>query len=255
LSWLSRGWQVFDSEPAVAAWVEAARAPALAAAARAPRRHGGTWCVGVDILDNDTAGRVAGGGPPLGGTAFEAAVAHTGVRRLHRAQVSVIHPGYPGRDPDESAVSHRFRRDRAAAHLDGLLPVGPDKRRQLREPHAWILGIALNAASARAAPLVVWEASHAIMRRAFTRAFAEIAPREWATTDVTEIYGAARAEVFERCERIEVSLKPGESVLLHRMTIHGVAPWAPGAQAPPEGRATAYFRPCVDRAADWLALP
>ncbi|QXT38293.1 hypothetical protein [Gymnodinialimonas ceratoperidinii] len=253
MSWLCRGWQVFDSEPAVAAWVEAARVPALAAAAREPRRHGGTWCVGVDILDNDAEGRVTGG-PPLRGAAFAEAALQTGVRQLHRAQVSVTHPGYPGRDPEESAANHRFRRDRDAAHLDGLLPVGPEKRRQLREPHAWILGIALNAASAQAAPLVVWDGSHEIIRRAFAQGFDGIAPHDWATRDVTETYRAARADVFERCERIEVPLRPGQSVLLHRMTIHGVAPWKAGADAPPEGRATAYFRPLVARPEDWLAL-
>ncbi|WP_257891888.1 hypothetical protein [Gymnodinialimonas phycosphaerae] len=156
MSWLRRGWEVFAPEPPVAAWVAAAKGPALEAAADQPRRHGGTWCVGVDALGNDAHGSV-GDGPVLGGKALDQAVAATGVRGVHRAQISVTYPGYPGRDAHESDAIHRFRRDRDAAHLDGLLPVGPEKRRHLHEPHAWILGIALTRADANAAPLVVWE--------------------------------------------------------------------------------------------------
>lgn len=258
MSWLEAGWQVFPTEFAVDAWVDAARDAALAAAsdpnARAVwLRHGGTWFVGVDALPNDAEGCV-GEGPGFGGTAYGRAVAATGVSLLHRAQVSIAYPGYPVRDADESAASHRFRRDRDAAHLDGLLPVGPDKRRHLLEPHAWILGVALTRANPAAAPLVVWEGSHHIIRRAFEGAFTGDA-QGWADIDVTDFYKTARAEVFATCRRVEVSLQVGESVLLHRMTIHGVAPWGQGAQADPEGRAIAYFRPCFSDPTDWLNTP
>ncbi|WP_257891889.1 hypothetical protein [Gymnodinialimonas phycosphaerae] len=94
-----------------------------------------------------------------------------------------------------------------------------------------------------------------MIRRAFTAAFAGIAPEAWAGRDVTEVYKAARSDVFKVCPRIEVPLRPGESVLLHRMAIHGVAPWAEGAKAAPEGRAIAYFRPCFDDPALWLSAP
>ena len=248
---MTRGWQVFAPEPAVEDWRAAALGPAVEASAREPRRHGGTWCVGVDALDNDSAGRV-GGGPVLAGAAFDAAVAETGARALHRAQISVTYPGYPRRDEGESDGNHRFRRDRDAAHLDGLLPVGSKKRRHLQEPHAWILGIALTKADAGAAPLVVWEGSHHVIRRAFEQAFDGIDARDWAAQDVTDIYIAARAEVFRTCARVELPLPPGQSVLLHRMVIHGVAPWAEGAMAAPEGRAIAYFRPRFADPADWL---
>jgi hypothetical protein len=43
-------------------------------------------------------------------------------------------------------------------------------------------------------------------------------------------------------------------VLVHRHAIHGVAPWAEGAKAAPEGRAIVYFRPEVARKKDWLDL-
>jgi hypothetical protein len=258
LSWLAEGWQVFPAEPAVFDWVEAARPAALAAVKASENaqwlRHGGTWFVGVDALDNDAEGRV-GRGPALDGAAVRAAVAATGVSTLHRAQVSVTYPGYPGRDAADSDAAHRFRIRRDAAHLDGLLAEGPDKRRHLREPHAWILGLPLTRADADAAPLVVWEGSHHVIRRAFAAAFAGLDAAQWADLDVTEAYKAARAEVFETCRRVEVPLQVGQAVLLHRHVIHGVAPWAEGAMAEPEGRAVAYFRPCFDRVEDWLAIP
>lgn len=254
MSWLETGWQVFPPEPAVEAWLDAARGGALSAAALEPRRHGNTWCVGVDLLENDANGRV-GAGPPFDGMALAQAVAATGTATLHRAQVSVTHPGYPGRDADESVAAFRFRRDRDAAHLDGLLPEGPNKRRHLREPHAWIIGVALTKADAAAAPLVVWEGSHHVIRRAFTGVFAGVAREAWGDVDVTEVYKAARAEVFETCTRLEVPLRRGETVLLHRMVIHGVAPWHAGAGAAPEGRAIAYFRPCFSDPENWLNAP
>ena len=240
-------------------WIDHARGPALAATADPGLqaewlRHGGTWFVGVDALPNDAAGRV-GEGPGLRGAAISAAVAETGVRTLHRAQVSVTYPGYPLQDVGESDAAHRFRVGRDAAHLDGLLPEGAQKRRHLREPHAWILGIALTQADAGAAPLVVWEESHRIIGRAFAEAFEGVPPADWGDLDLTDIYKAARAEVFATCRRVEVPLALGESVLLHRHVIHGVAPWQTGARAAPEGRAVTYFRPCFEDPSEWLTRP
>ncbi|ABD55095.1 hypothetical protein [Jannaschia sp. CCS1] len=254
MSWLTAGWQVFPAEPAVEAWVAAAQMPALTAAQQEPRRHGGTWCVGVDALPNDAMGRVAGG-PFLGGAAYASAVQMTDVATLHRAQVSVTYPGYPGQDADESDANHRFRLTRDAAHLDGLLPLGRERRRHLIEPHAWILGVPLTVADPDAAPLVVWEGSHRRVRRAFEAAFAGTSPENFARVDVTDIYKEVRRDVLKTCARVEVPLIPGQSVLLHRMLIHGVAPWQNGARSAPEGRAIAYFRPCFDDPARWLSAP
>lgn len=217
-------------------------------------RHGGTWFVGVDALSNDSAGRV-GTGPAFAGVALTAAVEATGVSQLHPAQVSITYPGYPMQDAEESDGAYRFRRDRDAAHLDGLLAEGPAKRRHLREPHAWIIGVALTEAAANAAPLVVWRGSHRIIREAFEAEFQGHAPETWAYLDVTQAYKAARAEVFSKCDRVEVPLRKGESVLLHRQVIHGVAPWAEGAVAEAAGRAVAYFRPCFDAPDRWLTAP
>lgn len=205
-----------------------------------PRRHGGTWFVGVDALPNGPDGAIDG--VPLRGAWDLPPLL------MHRAQVSIVYEGYPGRDPDESAAAHRFRRDRDAAHMDGLLPEGPDRRRHLREAHAYILGIPLN--DVPASPLVVWPGSHRIMGRAFVAAFDGVPPDRWGDMDVTDTYQAARAEVLATCTRTPVPLRPGGSVLLHRHLIHGVAPWE--GPATPEGRAVAYFRPEVAALADWL---
>ena len=169
---------------------------------------------------------------------------------LHRAQVSAVYPGYPRPSVQESPAAFAFRRDRDAAHLDGLLPVGPQRQRMVKEPHAYILGLGLTETAA--APLVAWPGSAAILRAALTAALAPHPPEIWADVDVTEAYGAARAEVFRICPRVELPLRPGEALLLHRHILHGVAPWSAGAAAPPEGRLTAWFRPVMTSVADWL---
>ncbi len=73
--------------------------------------------------------------------------------------------------------------------------------------------------------------------------------------DVTEAYHAARREVFETCARVVVHARPGEAYLIHRLALHGVAPWRAGAKAPPEGRMIAYFRPEIGSPADWIEAP
>jgi hypothetical protein len=248
-----QGWAVLPFRRDTADWAAAARTAACDVTgdpdARAKwLRHGATWFVGVDALPNAPDGAI--GATPLRG-GWDGLIALPPA--LHRAQLSVIYPGYPQQDPGDTDAAHRFRRDRDAAHLDGLLAEGPDKRRYLREPHAWILGLPLNVSDA--SPLVVWDGSHEIIRAAFQQAFAGIAPADWRNTDVTRAYQAARKDVLDRCARRVVQAAPGQAVILHRLTIHGVAPWAPAATAPPEGRMIAYFRPLLRDPADWLRLP
>jgi hypothetical protein len=86
---------------------------------------------------------------------------------LHPAQLSVIRPGYPQPSPEETPAAFAYRRDRDAAHLDGLLPIGPEKRRMVKEPHGWILGLPLNETTA--SPLTIWEGSHEVIRAALLR--------------------------------------------------------------------------------------
>ena len=239
------GYRRVAGHPALKAWADAAR-PLAAAAVRASSdwRCGGTWCVGLEALGNDPDGTVAGVALPWGVLGLDPVP-------LHRAQVSTTRAGYPQPSEAESEAAYRFRLNRDSAHLDGLLPVGPEKRRYVKEPHAWILGLPLNRAHAEAAPLVVWEGSHLVMQAALSPLLAGIDdPSE---VDITDAYQAARAEVFRTCARVELPGVLGEAVILHRHLIHGVAPWAAGATAEEPGRMVAYFRPLLDSVAEWIA--
>ena len=244
------GWQRIGPDLRIKAWADAALPVAVAAIADsdAPWRCGGTWFVGVDALPNDPSGAVAG-------TPFPWAALPLLPEPLHCAQLSTLRPGYPQPSPDETPAAFRFRQIRDAAHLDGLLPIGPDKRRMLKEPHAWILGIALNACDARSSPLTVWEGSHRIIKAALTAALRPYPPGTWADIDLTEPYQMARKKVFDTCPRILLPIQPGEATLLHRHTIHGVAPWEPGAKAPSPGRIIAYLRPHMQNVQGWLTQP
>lgn len=239
------GWRKIGPYRALEAWASAAHPVAVAALARTdqPLRCGGTWAVGLDLLPNAEDGSV-------GGVALPWDVIGLAPCRLHAAQLSTVYPGYPQPSAEETPAGFRFRQTRDAAHLDGLLPVGADRRRQIKEPHAWILGLPLTASDA--APLVVWEGSHLIMQAALARVLSGVPEDRLGDTDITDAYQAARSEVFRTCARVELPSVPGEAVVLHRHLIHGVAPWADGATAPPEGRIVAYFRPLMPTVADWL---
>jgi len=243
-----KGWRRIGPHPATNHWKNAAHPLAIKALFESadPLRCGGTWAVGLDLLPNDATGSVAGVPLPW-------EVLGLAPQPLHRAQLSAVYPSYPQPSPDESTAAYGFRLRRDAAHLDGLLAIGPERRRMVKEPHAWILGLPLTASDA--APLVVWEGSHRVMQAALARALAGHEPESWGDIDITDAYQAARAEVFRTCNRLELPGKPGEAVVLHRHLIHGVAPWAKDASAPPEGRIVAYFRPLLPSVAAWMAPP
>lgn len=257
----SLGWIRFPRDPAVADW--AARARPVAEACVADPEHrarwlrcGGTWFVGVNALPNDASGAVPEAGvPPLGGPPIEFIEKVLDLSPgLDRAQVSVCFPGYPRRSPGESEAAFRFRRERDAAHVDGVTRYH-GRRRRLGEPHGFILGVPLTEAAEGAAPLVVWEGSHEIIRRALRARFDSLPPARWAEEDVTDAYVAARRECFETCRRVPVFARPGESYLVHRLALHGVAPWD-GPETEP--RAIAYFRPDPFPGAErrwWLERP
>ena len=244
------GWRRIGPDPAIARWAAAALplARAALAATDQPLRCGGTWAVGLDLLPNAADGAVAG--VPLPWASFGLVP-----EPLHKAQLSTTFPGYPQPSAEESETAFRFRLTRDAAHLDGLLPIGPALQRMVKEPHGWILGLPLTLADPGASPLVVWEGSHDILRAALRQALAPHPPASWGEVDLTEAYGEARRAVFRDCRRVELPARPGEAMLLHRLTLHGVAPWAPGAQAAPEGRIIAYFRPQLPDVASWLNQP
>ncbi len=251
------GWVKFAFDDALFDWVQAVL-PQAVAATRAPEMQHwyqcqGTWFVGVDALDNDAQGNVGMSGP-LRGKPIEAIQEMFGrMPSLHKAQVSVTYPGFPKPRDNEAESAFLYRFKRFGAHVDGLLAIGEERRRMVKEPHEFVLGIPLNACSPDASPLVVWEGSHKIMRAAFVRALSGFAQEEMANVDVTEAYKLARREVFETCTPRYVHAQPGEAYLMHRHCLHGVAPWAEGAVAPTEGRIIVYFRPeTIKGVVDWL---
>jgi len=248
------GWARYPADDRAKTWARAACEAANSAVADPANAHWhlceGTWFAGVNVLDTCPGGDVDG--VPLSGPALDA-IKDAGLwpEGWDRAQVSVVYPGYPRPRAGESHAAFRYRRDRDAAHVDGLLPVGRDRRRMAQEFHGFILGLPLAEADPGAAPFVIWEGSHLVMLQAFRATLGQIPPETWSETDLTNVYHAARREVFERCRRVAIHAAPGEAYLVHRMALHGVGPWQAGAVAGPAGRMIAYFRPEIDRQ-DWL---
>ena len=173
------GYLVFPPTAESCAWasVSAGEAERLIGQPDLPRRHGGTWFVGVDALPNKSDGSLSG--VPLCGPW---APHINGWSNWHQAQLSIIFPGYPKRDPSETEAAHRYRVIRHGAHVDGLLPEGPKRRRFLREPHAFVLGIALD--DSLASPLMVWPGSHQQMSQALAHAIGDQPPGSVDLTDV-----------------------------------------------------------------------
>lgn len=256
----TRGWCRFAADAVLGRWVEATL-PAARAEVAAPQnakwlRCGDTWFAGVNVLGNDATG-AAPGGLPLAGVAIDFIRGGLGLSGFDwdLGQVSVCYPTYPQPMPSETEAAYRYRRDKDAAHVDGLVPVGPERRRHLKEPHAFILGIPMVETGAGASPLTVYEGSHELAREAFAARFAGIPPERWSDEDVTEAYHAVRRRIFETCPRVEVYARPGEAYLIHRLALHGVARWQEGATAGPDGRMIVYFRPLLANMAAWIGEP
>ena len=252
-----KGWVRFPADPVLLDWIEktlpAARATVTDPANEQWHRCAGTWFAGVNVLPNDEEGAVAGG-PPMAGQAVDFVRDELGLVGFDwdMAQISICYPGYPKPMEGESEGSFRFRLKRDAAHVDGLLPEGPERRRFLREFHGFVLGFPMVDFSADASPMVVWEGSHEMVRERFRSTYGDRPPADWPDIDVTEDYHALRREIFEACPRVPVSAKRGEAYLVHRLALHGVAHWGEGATAGPDGRMIAYFRPDIGGPADWL---
>ncbi|MEH6521250.1 hypothetical protein [Sulfitobacter sp.] len=245
------GFEVFDFDPRTAVWAEAALNVARMVAADPDMRaadnlrHNKTWFVGVDALPNAEDGSI--NGVPLLGPWKR----HIPDLPLHPAQLSIVYEGYPKQDTNESDANHRYRLNRAAAHVDGLLPVGPNKRRFAQEFHAYILSLPLN--DVPHSPTVVWRGSQRIMQAALRGVLEGHDPEN---IDITDVYQAARRQVFEECEQVSLVLKPGESALLHSFVLHGTQPWGHAPDPTHEGRMIAFLRPeCAGGCAEWLATP
>lgn len=256
-----KGWCKFPYDEHLANWIHAAlphaRATVTDPAFAEWHRYGGTWFAGVNALANDAAGAVPGGAP-VSGQAVDFIRGSLGLADLgknmpwDRAQISVCYPGYPKPMHGESDAVFDFRRNRDAAHVDGLLREGTDRRRRLKEYHAFILGIPLVEYSPDAAPFSLWEGSHIIFGNWFRETFANLPPEKWEEVDITAGYQRIRREVFETCRRVTVHAKPGESYLAHRHILHGMAPWGETARAGPDGRMIAYFRPALGDKQHWI---
>ncbi len=249
----------FPRDPEIAAWAgqarqagrKAMRDPALARWWECD----GTWFIGVDALPNDAAGCLPGGIPLAGAPVNFITRSFGTLPPLHRAQLSVVRPGYPRPRTGETEAAFRYRVKRDGAHVDGVKRVADTRRRCIEEPHAWVLGLPLTEGCSGASPLVVWEGSHEILRAAFSAVLADHHPDDWSRVDVTDAYTDARNRVFETCPRVPVVAGPGEAYLLHRLTLHGVAPWDPAARTTGDGRMVAYFRPPVPDLQSWLQVP
>lgn len=241
------GFEVFDHDADTARWARkaakiGAKLIADPALRKANLRHQDTWFVGVDALPNAPDGSLDD--VPLKGPWQP----HVPVLPLHQAQLSVVFPGYPKQDQSESDANHKYRKTRHAAHVDGLLPIGPNRRRHALEHHAYILGLPLNPCEA--APTMVWPGSHTIMQDAIR---AEIGANDPTKVDVTDAYQAARREVFAKIDPIPMHLDVGQAMLFHRFLLHGTAPWDTADAIAPH-RMIAFFRPKFS-AAEWLNAP
>ena len=255
-----RSWCHIDYDVTLANWVKHAL-PAARKTVTSPDhtqwlRCGGTWFAGVNALPNDNDGTVAGSGP-LRGIAVDFVREQLGITQFiwDQGQVSVCYPGYPQPMPSETSAAFRYRRDRDAAHIDGLLPEGERRRRHLREHHGFILGLPMLEFEPDASPFIVWEGSHEIVRKAFVERFDGLPAEQWGDEDVTAVYHQTRREVFETCSRVKVSARPGEAFVVHRLALHGVAPWAETASAGEDGRMICYFRPDYRGPLGWLSAP
>lgn len=254
------GYAVYDKDPQILKWVSAAQPLAQAALNDDAQLEKwlvcqGSWFVGVDALATGPEGQAneaALDGQVIRDLKRQYQVAHP----LHKAQLSVVFPGYPKPREGESDAAFRFREKRDAAHVDGLHATGPKRRRHVFEHHAYILGLPINDVSSNASPLVVWRHSHKIVRSWLRKTLLSVGKDTWQTVDLTEEYLAIRRQIFETCERVELAALPGQAVVLHRHTLHGVAPWAETARADSDCRMIAYFRPeIVSSKSDWLELP
>lgn len=256
----SRGWVRFPEHPDARQWIDHALPHARMAARDADNahwlRHGGTWFAGVNALPNDHTGRLVKG-PALAGPALDFIRDTLGFETVSwdRGQISICYPGYPQKDASETDAAHRYRRNRDAAHLDGLMAEGPARRRHIREYHGFLLGIPLTDANAGASPFVIWEGSHHVIRQAFQDYLRDIPVDQWPDIDLTDIYQETRRRIFDICPRRELPARPGDMTVIHRLAIHGVAPWDETATAGPDGRMIIYFRPETGTARDWLDKP
>jgi hypothetical protein len=255
-----KGWCRFQFDEMLMQWINhalpCARETVAAEENEQWLRCGGTWFAGVNLLPNAADGSVCGS-DALQGKASDFIRQALGLDKFDwdRAQLSVCYPGYPQPMPGETEAAYAYRRDRDAAHVDGFLAEGPDRRRHLREYHGFILGIPMVEFNAGASPFVVWEGSHEVIRKTFAEQFQDVPAEQWGEIDITGVYHEVRRKIFGLCRRVEIHARPGEAYLVHRLSLHGIAPWQGTASATPDGRMICYFRPETGGPESWLLSP
>lgn len=255
-AFLRDGWCDLPVSDALAPWLDVARSHIPSLIEGAPEtdwRAGRTWFAGVSLLGN-SADAAMPGGPPLPGvlTDMIRAISGFGVSHWDAGQLSICREGYPKPDVGESEAAARYRRTRDAAHVDGLHRIGTSHRRFLREHHAFILGIPVTDMHAGNAPLVVWEGSQHMIRTGLALKLGGSTPDRWPELDVTDAYQAARREIFDRATRRVLTAQAGHPFLVHRLALHGIAPWTGPAGTV---RTVIYFRPEIPsdaKDASWL---
>lgn len=240
-----KGWALFDPDPELAPWVKAAQIAGAAALVDPHMREqwlvcGDTWFVGVDALPTTPDGTI--NDVPFCGQASDFIATQFRNTPLHPAQLSITWPGYPKPRIGETDGAFAYRQKRGAAHLDGLQPHGPQKRRRYSEFHAYILGIPLTDVLAQESPTCVWEGSHHMVQSLLATKLGPHDPLHWPQIDLTDAYQDLRAQIFETCPQRDVICQKGQAFIMHRHLLHGVGPWL-GTTQNDAGRQIAFFRP------------
>ena len=251
------GWQTLPRDQSVLDWTSCVRTwvdAKLIAKQFSPSqlRCGGTWFAGVNFLENKGSGEF--NGISFSGHSVAEILKQFGVYfdGWDSAQVSICYPGYPKKMNEESTAAFEYRKKRYGAHVDGIIPVGINKRRFLKEPHAFVLGIPLSDFNKYAAPLVVWEGSHKIIRSMIWEKLKNFDPQSWTNIDITENYHEARRIIFNTCKPKIITAPVGSTYIIHRHSLHGIMPWDKRGDSEASGRMIAYFRPKLKKLEYWL---
>ena len=253
-SFFERGWVRFPFDPEIATWVGAARAPAVQTLddpelRRLWLRCGGTWFAGVNALPNTADGALPEHAvPPLGGRAIEFIARHLGLVRIRMGQgagldlfsrlSATLRRGKRGR------IWFSIAPRRCACRRVAPVRSGPPKNTQ-RNPwvHPW----------PSADRCTRQRCADGGLRRLATKSCAGRFQNAWRVSRRgtgrrkmwTEAYVSARRQCFERCPRVTIPARLGEVYLVHRLCLHGVAPWPVGAA---DGSSRGHARDCLFQA-------
>ncbi|HCH23546.1 MAG TPA: hypothetical protein DE179_04550 [Oceanospirillaceae bacterium] len=217
-------------------------------------RYQNTWFAGVNALPNDATGAVAKG-PSLPTGLLKQLTNYVDCTELalDQAQISACLPGYPQASASESSASFQYRKQRYAAHFDGLRPLGPERRRHLTEQHSFILGIPLSSHLPEAGPVMVWPGSHKLVQAWLQTELAQVPEQHWSEKDITDGYQLVRRHILETIQPEPIYAPLGGAYLIHRHALHGQGLWPKNtANVGKNGRIIAYFRPLLHTPHNWL---